>query len=237
MKKIFLVISIIAILAIVCSPVLAISKADLISQYKGQSASTIPTIVPTTTPTIPTPTPTPYIPMPKGSSPTLTTDIFLVVNSTPTGAMVFIDGSYRGLTPITIRPNRWGLSVGIHHFSMLRAGYEDYSTEVLIPESSCHPGTGPSGDFFECHPITIDVTLKKIESTLKPTIPTIIPSPTPTPAPLTPDIYPQMPASYPYIPASYYEWSKLPAPAEPTPRVISDEEWKEITDRYSRVFA
>jgi hypothetical protein len=34
MKKIFLVISIVAILAIVCSPALATSKSDLISQYK-----------------------------------------------------------------------------------------------------------------------------------------------------------------------------------------------------------
>jgi hypothetical protein len=49
MKKLYLVISIVVILAIVCSPVLAISKGDLISYYKVQSVPTIP--APTSTPT------------------------------------------------------------------------------------------------------------------------------------------------------------------------------------------
>jgi hypothetical protein len=64
MKKIYLAIGIVVILAFVCSPVLAISKADLISQYKGQSSPTIPTPVPPASPSnpsrpsIPTPAPT-----------------------------------------------------------------------------------------------------------------------------------------------------------------------------------
>jgi hypothetical protein len=41
MKNIRLVIGIVIILALVCSPALAISKADLISQYMGQSSPTI----------------------------------------------------------------------------------------------------------------------------------------------------------------------------------------------------
>jgi hypothetical protein len=57
MKTWHLFVSIVVILALVCSPGLAISKADLISQYKGQSSPTIRTPIPT-----PTPAPlTPYI--------------------------------------------------------------------------------------------------------------------------------------------------------------------------------
>jgi hypothetical protein len=41
MKPWPVVISIVVILAIVCSPALAISKADLIASYKGQSSPTI----------------------------------------------------------------------------------------------------------------------------------------------------------------------------------------------------
>jgi hypothetical protein len=210
MKKIFLVISIIAILAIVCSPVLAISKADLIASY-GQSAPTVtpPSKLPflnvitddrsqwwQPTKPMPTPTPTPI---------TTSDELTIWVNSTPSQAWVFIDGSCRGLTPKYI-----GISAGTHHLRVSRAGYEDYSTEILIPEPSPPRCYVTSYGMHYCGielPIPIDVTLKKAESTLKPTITTIIPSPTPTPAP------------------------------EPTPRVISDEEWKEITDRYSRAFA
>jgi len=52
MKPWPLLIGIVVILALVCSPALAISSSDLIAQYRGQSAPTIPTVV---RPTIPTP--------------------------------------------------------------------------------------------------------------------------------------------------------------------------------------
>jgi hypothetical protein len=61
MKNLRLVFSIVVILALVCSPVLAISKADLISQYKGQSSPAIPIPTPTQTPIV-TPTPTSQLP-------------------------------------------------------------------------------------------------------------------------------------------------------------------------------
>jgi hypothetical protein len=133
MKKLYYVISIVVILALVCSPVLAVSKADLISQYKGQSSPTILTPIPT-----PTPAPTPYIPS----------------------------------------------------YPYIPESYDEWSKFPAPPEP-------------------------------------------------TPNVFggTHTPSSYPYIPASYYEWSKFPAPPEPTPRVISDEEWKEITDRYSSAFA
>ncbi len=73
-----------------------------------------------------------------------------------------------------------------------------------------------------------------------PTIPTWTPTPiptkpTPTPTPPTLDISPIIPASYPHIPASYYEWSKFPP--EPTPRVISDEEWEEAMAKFYEYMA
>lgn len=64
MKAWILIVGILVIFAILFSPVLAISKLDLIALYKGESA---PDMKPTvfihdfTTPS-PTPTPTPYIP-------------------------------------------------------------------------------------------------------------------------------------------------------------------------------
>jgi hypothetical protein len=164
MKNLRLVISIVVILAIVCSPALAISSSDLIAQYRGQSATTIPTVVPTTTPTT---APTQVL---TGFSPWTVS-----VTSTPTRAFVFIDGSYRGLTPVSID----GLSVGTHQLKVSRIGYEDYLTEIVIPEPECHMVWIRHLEMLICDTPsqTIDVTLKKIELP----IPTIIRIPTTTP--------------------------------------------------------
>jgi hypothetical protein len=162
MKIWHIFIGIVVILAIVCSPVLAISKADLISQYKSQSS-----------PAMPIPTQTPI--------PTITSDVLppsaLWVNSTPGGAMVFIDGTYRGSTPINI----WDLAVGTHQLRVFRAGYEDYSTEVTIPQ--CYNAPWMGHEVIGCNMTAVDVTLKKVESTLKPTIPTVVPTTAPTQTP------------------------------------------------------
>jgi len=61
MKSRSLIIGIIVILALLCSPVLAISKSDLISYYKGQSVPAMPIPTPSVTPT-PVPTQNPQIP-------------------------------------------------------------------------------------------------------------------------------------------------------------------------------
>jgi hypothetical protein len=179
MRKLYLVIGFVVILAIVCSPALAISKSDLISQYKGQSSPTIPIVVPTTTPT---------------TTPTTITDVdptitdgdplsALSVTSTPSRAMVFFDGSFKGFTPIYID----GLSVGTtHQLRVLLEGYEAYSTDVLIKnEQSCHMTSWWGLEAFVCddQKQTIDVTLKKVESTQKLTIPTIVPTTAPMPKP------------------------------------------------------
>ncbi len=54
MKKLYLVIGIVVILALVCSSTIAVSKSDLIAQYKGQSSPTI--LTPNPTPTVTPPT-------------------------------------------------------------------------------------------------------------------------------------------------------------------------------------
>jgi hypothetical protein len=185
MKTWPLIISIVIILAIVYSPALAISKADLIASYKGQSA---PTVTPPSWLPILNVTPDdrsqwwrPTKPMPTTTPTPITTsdELTLWVNSTPSQAWIFIDGIWQGLTPKYI-----GISVGTHHIRLSRAGYEDYSTEILIPEPSpprCHV-TSYGMQYCEfVLPIPIDVTLKKVESPLKPTM--TIPTPLPTPKP------------------------------------------------------
>lgn len=103
-----LLISIIVILIIVCSPVLAISKSKLISQYqtdsdikpKVPSGSIVePPIVPTTIP---------------GQAPLGTGTGTLSVTSTPLNANVYLDGVYRGVTPVTIT----GVSYGVHQIQL-----------------------------------------------------------------------------------------------------------------------
>jgi hypothetical protein len=133
--------------------------------------------------------------------------------------MVFLDGSFKGFTPIYID----GLSVGItHHLMVSRAGYEDYSTDVLIKNvrSSCHKIWYLGMEALACEhqkPQTINITLKKVESTLKPTIPTVVPTTAPIPTP-TPEPTPEMSDE------QSMAWWETP-------------EWKELTAKYSSVFA
>ena len=85
--------------------------------------------------------------------------------------MVFIDGSHEGKTPIAI----YDLSAGTHQLKVSFPTYEDYSTEILIPEPLPYHVSSYGLQYCELVSIPIDVTLKKIESTMKPTIPTIMP--------------------------------------------------------------
>jgi hypothetical protein len=129
MKHWTLIASFFIILAILCSPVLAISKNDLISFYRDQSV-----------PLTPAPTPAPRIPWPAKddssfvkplfptTSPTPATTEFLSICSHPYGAMVYLDGKFKGLTPITLT----GLATGSHHLKLTKFGYADYTTDVTI---------------------------------------------------------------------------------------------------------
>lgn len=179
MKNLRLVIGIVVIIALV-SPAFALDMADFRATDWRQSHSSFPepkighpydwrsTPLPemkSKLPTIvvPTPTPTPdendcYRPCRVA---------LLRVTSTPTRAFVYIDGSLKGFTPITICE----LSVGTHQCLVRRLGYEDYSTEIVIPEpawhcacQSCLAGDWTRGICKLSDDIPIDVTLKKVES-------------------------------------------------------------------------
>ncbi len=50
------------------------------------------------------------------------------VSSSPAGAQVFIDGSYRGMTPISIR----GVSSGQHDLRLVLAGYTEFNGGVTV---------------------------------------------------------------------------------------------------------
>jgi hypothetical protein len=124
MKKLYLVIGIVVILALVCSPALAISKSDLISYYKGQSAPAMP--IPT-----PTATPTP-------TSLTGTGTIYVTCNQG--GANVYLDGVYEGVTPsgaYIIGPNLLtlsGIPAGLHQLKVAKEGFCDSSIRVIVTE-------------------------------------------------------------------------------------------------------
>jgi hypothetical protein len=219
MKNLRLVFSIVVILTLVCSPVLAISKADLIASYKGQSS-------PTTSTPIPTPT---NQNQGYGS---------ISVISDPAGAKVYLDGSFKGFTPVTLTglsptcgyESRPGQICNFkdafpHYIELTKIGYEKYTIlNVIVKEGETTsfsvkltPTQTPSStpiptptSFADNIPSTCPENLPSCPS-VKPYI-----RPSPTPTPLTPDLHPHIPASYPYIPESYYEWSKFPAPT-PTP--------------------
>jgi len=50
------------------------------------------------------------------------------VSSTPSGANIYLDGSYKGTTPKTIS----GVSVGSHTIKITKSGYEDYTKQVTV---------------------------------------------------------------------------------------------------------
>ena len=131
----------IVILGIFCSPGLAvISKSDLISQYKAGQFWEPAT--PTPTPTvIPTPVPTTV------STGTGTGTLF--VYSLPSGANVYLDGEYKGVTPEPIPytgSGRYikgsrempltlnGIPAGYHQIKLTKEGYLGYRTMVTVTE-------------------------------------------------------------------------------------------------------
>jgi hypothetical protein len=180
MKTWALIISIIVILAIFCSPALAISKSDLISQYKtGQFPET----------THQTSTPTPQMPS-SDVNPTPSTNSddrcfgygSLSITSDPEGALVYLDGRLKGTTPITITgvhqykgckvdsTGKWLGWIGglmTYDIKITKRGYQDYIiSDVLVT-------AGKTTSF--------SATLTPISVTKSPAnIPTAKPTQTPT---------------------------------------------------------
>jgi len=139
MKPLPLLIGIIVVLALLSSPVLAISTSDLISQLRPQGGGT-------------------------GT---------LSVTSSPAGADVYLDGTYKGTTPVTIT----GVSTGLHLVRVTMPGYEDYSSRVITPnDRTVHASLkARSGS------TTIPPTLPtRIPTTITTTIPTTVPTTVPT---------------------------------------------------------
>jgi hypothetical protein len=86
----------------------------------------------------------------------------LSVTSTPGGAMVFLDGVFKGITPKTMT----GVPAGTHQLRVYRIGYEDFSASITVI-----PGQ------------TLEVPVA-LEVPSGPTlVPTIVPTPTPTRVP------------------------------------------------------
>jgi hypothetical protein len=122
----------------------------LVSTYSstGTGPTTVPTTVPTTAPT---------------QVPTTTSSGTLSVTSTPSGAMVFLDGIFKGITPITIP----GVSSGTHQIRVHRIGYNDYLTSVTVL-------TG------QTVPVTATLTSSSGPTTVPTTVPTTSPTQVPT---------------------------------------------------------
>jgi PEGA domain len=51
-----------------------------------------------------------------------------ILNSTPPGASIYLDGSNKGTTPKTIS----GVSTGSHTIKIIKSGYEDYNKQVTV---------------------------------------------------------------------------------------------------------
>ena len=159
MKPWPLVLGMIVLLAVVCSPVLAITKSEIFPQYqRGFPLSSIPT----------PPTLIPWGHMPIPPAPTIDPTppaALLTVTSDPAGAMVSLDGMERGITPVTIT----GLSTGLHKLTVTLSGYQDYSTWVRISIDKTK---------------TVHATLK-VKGGSTP-VPTTVPTTAPTQRPLNP---------------------------------------------------
>jgi Zn-dependent protease len=52
----------------------------------------------------------------------------LILESVPSGASVYVDGTLKGTTPLTLRP----IPTGVHPISFTLPGYHDYSTKATV---------------------------------------------------------------------------------------------------------
>ena len=111
MKTRPLFIGIIVILALLCSPVLAISQSDLISQFRPQGTGT-GTLSVTSNP--------------------VGADVYLdgVYKGTTSGEPQYPLSLIWDYQPVTIT----GVPTGLHNLRVTLSGYEDYSSWVIIPD-------------------------------------------------------------------------------------------------------
>jgi hypothetical protein len=98
----------------------------------GQNNSTAITVFHPAPPTSPPPTTTPSIPPSGGSrapstipSPTPTPTGSFLINTTPSGAKLYLDNSYEGITPTTLED----VTVGYHRIEVIKDGYHSETRE------------------------------------------------------------------------------------------------------------
>ncbi len=180
MKAWLLLIGLTVILALLCSPALAISESELLSRYKAQFAPFLdkPNSFDTfsssggwsISPTPPSQLPSDFIPSPSVKpypSPIKPTEP-LSISSSPSGALVYVDGTLKGITPIGTY-----VSVGSHQIKLSKIGYNDHTVSVNVK----------AGDRN-----SISATLVPLSGPTE-IVPTVIPQqtpmivPTPIPAP------------------------------------------------------
>jgi hypothetical protein len=57
----------------------------------------------------------------------------LQISSTPSGAVVYLDGNYKGFTPPNDKLDINDLAPGTYTLSLIKLGYQDYTTSVTLP--------------------------------------------------------------------------------------------------------
>jgi hypothetical protein len=118
------------LLALVCSQAMAISKSDLISYYRTNSSFIIdkPKIPDSPAAPIITPTPQPTpLPIPASTYSFFSTGTLMVV-TTPPRASVYLDETFKGISPVKII----GVSGGVHQLKVTKEGYGDYFTDIIV---------------------------------------------------------------------------------------------------------
>jgi len=100
----------------------------------------------------------------------------LEIDSSPSGASVFLDGTYIGKTTPTGPARFDGITPGTHSLRLVLEGYEDYATDILISE-----GSTTTVPLVTLVPIPTTVTTSPTPTRT----PTPTPSPTPTPTTTT----------------------------------------------------
>ncbi len=146
-------------------------------------ANTTVTIVSATTTILPQTTVTNATGITTEATQSATGDIFVV--SSPAGANVLIDGTYRGSTPI----NLTGLAPGNHILRLTLSGYYDYEGSIYVVPGQVTDAYGtlpPMGNYNQQQTLqSTPVTVPQTPATIVVTVPVsmALPSSTPTPAP------------------------------------------------------
>ena len=96
----------------------------------------------------------------------------LMLGSVPAGASVYVDGSLKGTTPLTVSP----ITPGVHAVSFKMAGYQDYSSKVTVTAGAIAKLAGTMV------PVTPETVTRTIAPPVSGTTPAPVTSSTPVPS-------------------------------------------------------